>query len=80
MVTPHVSHILMNLPSLHLVMPVDIATRVGRRLRYLREQKGMTQEMLSAHAGITHVALVRIESRRAEAGSARCTRLQEPWQ
>ena len=49
-------------------MEVDILVRAGRRIRYLRTSRGITQEVLSGQAGITRVNLSRIENGKAEAG------------
>lgn len=49
-------------------MAVDVVVRVGRRIRYLRTSRGVTQEVLSAQAGITRINLSRIENGKAEPG------------
>lgn len=48
-------------------MPVDILVLVGRRLRYLRTARGLSQDDLAAHAGITRVTLSRIENGKVDA-------------
>ena len=49
-------------------MAVDILVRLGRRIRYLRTERGITQEVLSARAGIARINLSRIENGKAEPG------------
>lgn len=49
-------------------MAVDILVRVGRRIRYLRTSRGISQESLSAQAALSRINLSRIENGKAEAG------------
>lgn len=49
-------------------MPVDILVLVGRRLRYLRTTRGLSQDDLAAHAGISRNTLSRIENGKHDAG------------
>lgn len=48
-------------------MPVDILVLVGRRLRYLRSNRKLSQDDLAAHAGISRVTLSRIENGKVDA-------------
>lgn len=47
---------------------MGIKVRVGRRIRYLRTARGITQEMLSAQAGLSRASLSWIENGKSEAG------------
>lgn len=48
-------------------MPVDILVLVGRRLRYLRTTKELSQDDLAALASISRVTLSRIENGKVDA-------------
>lgn len=47
-------------------MPVDILVRLGRRVRYLRTGRGISQEVLASRASLTRTALSRIENGKAD--------------
>lgn len=47
-------------------MPVDILVRLGRRVRYLRTSRGISQEVLASRAYLTRTALSRIENGKAD--------------
>lgn len=49
-------------------MAIDVCVRLGRRIRDLRTGKGISQEMLAGHSGISRVNLSRIENGKAEPG------------
>jgi transcriptional regulator with XRE-family HTH domain len=49
-------------------MPVDLLTRFGKRLRYLRSTRGMSQDQLSGQAGLNRINLSKIENGKAEPG------------
>jgi transcriptional regulator with XRE-family HTH domain len=49
-------------------MAVDILVKVGRRIRYQRTARGISQEVLSARAGLSQANLSRIENGKAEPG------------
>lgn len=46
-------------------MSIDIRVRFGRKVRVLRTNLGMSQEMLANHTGINRVNLSRIENGKA---------------
>jgi transcriptional regulator with XRE-family HTH domain len=48
--------------------PIDVCIKVGDRIRYWRKQRDMTQEMLSALAGLSRINLSKIENGKAEPG------------
>ena len=48
---------------------IDICTRIGRRIRYLRLGRGMTQAMLADHAEITREHLSELENGKKEIGA-----------
>lgn len=41
---------------------MDIRVRVGRRIRYIRTAKELSQEIIAAHAELTRANLSRIEN------------------
>jgi transcriptional regulator with XRE-family HTH domain len=47
---------------------IDICTRIGRRIRYLRLGRGMTQVILADHAQITREHLSELENGKKEIG------------
>jgi transcriptional regulator with XRE-family HTH domain len=47
---------------------IDVCVRVGRRIRYLRSTKGLSQITLAGLSGLSRVNLSRIENGKAEAG------------
>jgi transcriptional regulator with XRE-family HTH domain len=47
---------------------IDICTRIGRRIRNLRLERGMTQVMLADHAQITREHLSELENGKKEIG------------
>lgn len=49
-------------------MGIDVCTRVGRRIRYLRSVRGISQTVLADRAAISRINLSRIENGKAEAG------------
>jgi len=49
-------------------MAPDICVRLGRRIRYLRTNQGVTQEVLSGQADLTQTSLSNIETGKAEPG------------
>lgn len=49
-------------------MPVSILAKVGRRVCYMREEREVTQEVLSAQAGISRQTLSRIENGKVDPG------------
>ena len=49
-------------------MATDICSRVGNRIRELRQAKGWSQQMLADHAQIERAHMTRLEEGRKEAG------------
>jgi transcriptional regulator with XRE-family HTH domain len=49
-------------------MAIDVCVRVGRRIRYLRSTRGISQLTLAGLSGLSRVNLSRIENGKAEAG------------
>lgn len=49
-------------------MAMDICTRVGFRIRELRQSKGWSQQILADHAQIERSHLARLEDGKREAG------------
>lgn len=47
-------------------MAIDICVKLGRRVRLLRDSKGISQEFLANHADINRVNLSRIENGKAD--------------
>ena len=47
---------------------MDVCVRLGRRIRLLRTQRDISQEMLSSRIGMTRANLSRIENGKAEPG------------
>jgi DNA-binding XRE family transcriptional regulator len=54
--------------GVHAECIVDICVKVGRKIRYLRTQKGIHQVDLAATANIKRETLSRIENGRIEVG------------
>lgn len=49
-------------------MAIDICTKAGRRIRELRDARGMNQETLAGLAKLGRISLSRIENGKAEPG------------
>ncbi|KAA6459597.1 helix-turn-helix transcriptional regulator [Acidobacteria bacterium AB60] len=49
-------------------MPIDVCVRIGRRIRYFRTERGISQAMLADRIGLTRTNLSRIENGKAEPG------------
>jgi transcriptional regulator with XRE-family HTH domain len=49
-------------------MAIDVCVRVGRRIRYLRSTKGLSQITLAGLSCLSRVNLSRIENGKAETG------------
>ena len=49
-------------------MAMDFCVRIGRRIRVLRTDKGMTQAMLADHAELSREHIAELEAGRKEMG------------
>jgi transcriptional regulator with XRE-family HTH domain len=58
-------------------MAIDICTRVGRRIRALREERGGSQHLLADHAQIAREHVCRIEDGKKELGLRTLERIAE---
>ncbi len=61
-------------------MAIDICTRVGRRIRLLRESHGWTQQQLADMTGIGRVHVSELENGKREAGLRMLERLAETFE
>lgn len=53
--------------SHHASVAIDICTRLGRRIRRLRQQRGWTQTYLAEHTGLGRAFISNLENGRKEA-------------
>ncbi len=53
--------------SHHVSVAIDICTRLGRRIRRLRQQRGWTQTYLAEHTGLGRAFISNLENGRKEA-------------
>ena len=58
-------------------MATDICVRVGRRIRLLRSQRGLTQTVLADRAEITREHLSELENGRKEVGLRTLSRIAD---
>jgi len=49
-------------------MAIDICVRLGRKIRFLREKRGWTQQQLADMTGIGRVHVSELENGKREAG------------
>jgi transcriptional regulator with XRE-family HTH domain len=61
-------------------MAIDICTRVGRKIRLLRESRGWTQQQLADMTEIGRVHVSELENGKREAGLRMLERLAETFQ
>ncbi len=61
-------------------MAIDICTRVGRKIRLLREKRGWTQQQLADMAGIGRVHVSELENGKREAGLRMLERIAETFE
>jgi transcriptional regulator with XRE-family HTH domain len=61
-------------------MAIDIYTRVGRKIRLLRESRGWTQQQLADMTGIGRVHVSELENGKREAGLRMLERLAETFE
>jgi transcriptional regulator with XRE-family HTH domain len=61
-------------------MAIDICTRVGRKIRTLRESRGWTQQQLADMTGIGRVHVSELENGKREAGLRMLERLAETFE
>jgi len=61
-------------------MAIDICTRVGRKIRLLREKRGWTQQQLADMTDIGRVHVPELENGRREAGLRMLERLAETFE
>lgn len=56
-------------------MAMDLCIKLGRRIRVLRTERGMTQAILADHAELTREHLSELENGRKEAGIRTLSRI-----
>jgi transcriptional regulator with XRE-family HTH domain len=61
-------------------MAIDICTRVGRKIRLLRESRGWTQQQLADMTEIGRVHVSELENGKREAGLRMLERLAETFE
>ena len=66
-------------------MANDITVRFGRRVRQIREQKGLTQIDITAHTGMARTYVSKVENGRTEICLRRLEQLADaldmkPWE